>query len=77
MQEKIPNFLLPKPSRRFNPYSAWKTYEDRGIVLQLDEAVERWEAHPEGVIINKNGLLLINGEKAQSERERERERERE
>lgn len=72
MSETIPNFLLPKPSRRFNPYSNWKDNKDRDIILTLNENIERWEAHPEGVIIDKNGSLLVNGEDVQYERERER-----
>jgi len=77
MSKDIPNFLLPKPSRRFNPYADWKTYQDKDIVFQFSEQVERWEVHPDGIITDKNGSLFVNGEEAQSERERERERERE
>jgi len=72
-KDTIPNFILPKPSRRFNPYAHWKTYKDRDILFQSDERVERWEAHPEGIIIDRNGSLFVNGETAQTERERERE----
>jgi len=71
MSKAIPNFLLPKPSRRFNPYSGWKDHKDRDIIFTFNENIERWEAHPNGIIFDQEGSLLINGQDVQYERERE------
>ncbi len=69
----IPNFLLSKPSRRFNPYSNWKTYKDGEIVLFLTKIVDFWDTHPNGIIIESGNSVFIN-EKILTIRERERER---
>ena len=43
MPKDIPNFLISKPSRRSNPYSNWKTYQDGEIVLSLNKNVDFWK----------------------------------
>ncbi|OGG57534.1 hypothetical protein A2853_01550 [Candidatus Kaiserbacteria bacterium RIFCSPHIGHO2_01_FULL_55_17] len=62
VKESVPNFLLRKPSRPFNPYVGWNTYADKQIVFQYDEPIMRWDAHPRGVIIESHKAeLSVNG----------------
>ena len=72
MLQKIPDFLIRKLSRPVNPYSNWKTYKNGDIVFSSDKKFDRWDAHPEGLILETDKSLFINGEGVQSERERER-----
>lgn len=72
MSKDIPNFLLSKPSRRFNPYSNWRTYKDREIVVFIDKNIDFWDTHPDGIIIESEGQVFINGTDLAYERERER-----
>jgi hypothetical protein len=64
MTDQTPrNFLLRKPGRPFNPYANWKTYRDKEIIFHFDEIIERWDAHPTGIIIETlSGGLAIHGE---------------
>ena len=73
MQANVPNFLVKRPGRTTNFYSRWKKYKSGDVVLCLNEKIDRWEAHPDGVIIEKNGELFINGQNKVFAQERERE----
>jgi len=73
MFQDIPNFLVRKPGRSANPYSNWKTYKNGEIVFYSDKKFDRWDAHPEGIIIEVDKSLFVNGEtRVFHERERER-----
>lgn len=75
MSQDIPNFLLRKPSRPVGLYSNWRTYKDKAIVFYSDTKIERWDTHPDGIIIEIDKTLFLNGEtRVFHERERERER---
>lgn len=74
MRQKIPDFLIKKPGR-LNPYCGWKTYKNKDVVFSLDKKIEHWDAHPDGIIVEIDKTLFLNGEtKIFHERERERER---
>ncbi|MBI2627202.1 MAG: hypothetical protein HYW77_03075 [Parcubacteria group bacterium] len=70
-KDTIPNFLLKKPSRQVNPYANYKIYKDKEVVLLLEKKVDFWDTHPDGVIIESEGSVFINGNDLVYKRERE------
>lgn len=72
MPNDVPDFLIKRPGRRSSPYDHWKKYKDKDVVLCLNENVTRWDAHPEGIIVEKNNELFLNGNKKVFGHERER-----
>jgi len=61
MKHDVPDFLLRKPGRPYNPYSNWKTYKDKQIIFFSETLPGRWDVHPEGITEEVEGCLYVNG----------------
>lgn len=62
MKSSTTNPIRPSPENRVDPYSAWKTYEDREIVLILRDYPILIDSHPKGIIRRVGSSLFLNND---------------
>ena len=46
-----------------SPYSKWKRFSNREIILDYKNKIDRWDAHANGVIIERDNSLFLNGDR--------------
>ena len=69
MVHTVPDPVLRRPSRPFNPYANWRNYRNGQIVFNSAEDIERWEAHPDGILVEMGDFLYVNKAKVFHEKE--------
>jgi hypothetical protein len=59
MTQNVPDYLVRRPHRPFNPYAHWHTYKD--IIFVSDDMFDRWDVHPRGILMESRGTLSVDG----------------